>query len=106
MRAALRGCNKLAADVVTWVERSSFVDHADDLLDQMGAEFYDLLCSITGGEALTIVRTAVEMNGFMAWRALHVRFSPVTPARALAALMDVMYVPAEDDGHHVGAEGY
>ena len=103
VKAALRGTSKIAAEVINWVERATgeiteedvetqFVEEGD-VIEKLGAELYDLLCSITGGEALTIVRAAVDMNGFLAWMALHRRYSPVTPARALAALMEVMCPP-------------
>ena len=56
-----------------------------------------MLVSLTSGEALTIIRTVVDMGGFLAWRALHKRYSPVTPARTLAALMEVMCPPRNID---------
>ena len=58
-RAALRGANKDFADVLVWIESATgtVTDEEIDknsveekeVLDQWGAEFYDLLCSLTSG---------------------------------------------------------
>jgi hypothetical protein len=66
-------------------------------MDRLGSEFYDLLCSLVTGEAMTIVRGEITMNGFLAWRRIFRRYAPTSPARTLAALMEVMNPPKHTD---------
>jgi hypothetical protein len=105
MKAAVRGADRLASEMMDFVEKSDdeltegdietrFVDEPHE---KLASEFYDLLCSLTSGEAMTIVRGEVTMNGFLAWRKIHQRYSPMTPARTLAALMEVMSPPKHTD---------
>jgi hypothetical protein len=49
------------------------------------------------GEGMTVLRSEIEMNGFMAWKILYHRYNPITPARALAALMEVLHPPKDSD---------
>ncbi len=107
LRAALRGANKDIADVIAWIETvpgtvtSEEIDQNSveekEVFEHWGAEFYDLLCSLTSGEALTIVRTEMSMNGFLAWKGLYKRFNPITPAKALAEMKEVMNPPKVSD---------
>ncbi len=50
---------------------------------------------------MTIVRVQVGTNGFMAWRNLCKRFNPITPAKALAVMMEVMNPPKVSDPNRV-----
>ena len=78
LRAALRGASKDVADVISWIETvpgtvtGEEIDQNSveekEVLEQWEAEFYDLLCSLTSGEALTLVRAEMSMNGFLAWK--------------------------------------
>ena len=43
-------------------------------------ELYDLLCQFCTGEALGIVRSTVDMQGFAAWQKLHRKYNPKTMA--------------------------
>jgi hypothetical protein len=52
---------------------------------------------MTGGEAMTVVRSETSMNGLMAWKALFERYNPMTLAKTLAALMDVLNPPKHSD---------
>jgi hypothetical protein len=110
MKAAVRSTDKNTADILDWVEKNPDTtmgdledkyndefDDDDDQLQRLSSEMYDLLCSVTGGEAMTVVRAEVAMNGFMAWKALYARYSPMTPAKTLALLMDVMSPPKHKD---------
>ena len=102
-RAALRGAEReFLVVVLKWVETASNDTKEDDLetqfldeydVERWGAELYDVLCSLTGGETLTIVRAESGMNGFMAWKSLYKRHNPITPAKALAVMMEVMNPP-------------
>ena len=111
-KAAVRSASRTALDAMTWTERAGedvktddietqFLDEGDVPIDILSGELYDVLCSITSGEAMTVVRTVEDMSGFMAWRALCKRYSPVTPARALSALVEVMNPPKVMDVHLV-----
>jgi hypothetical protein len=109
VRAAVRAADKQAAEIMEHVERTEedmtsgdiedkyMEDDGDSKIEKLAAEMYDLLCSLTSGEAMTVVRAETEMNGFLAWRSLCKRYSPMTPARTLAALMDVMNPPKHTD---------
>ena len=81
-----------ADDTVTAGEVSDqFVDeqHLEDWAD----ELYGILCGVLGGEGLAIIRGVPDMNGFMAWKKLYARFNPTTPAKALAAMLEVIVNP-------------
>ncbi len=67
----------------------------------MGAELYDMLCSLTSGEASTIVRGEVGMNAFMAWRNLCKMFNLITPAKALTVMMEVINPPKVMDVYQI-----
>ncbi len=41
------------------------------------------------------------MNGFLAWKGLYKRFNPITPAKALAVMMEVMNPPKVSDPNRV-----
>ena len=99
-RAAIRGANRAAARILEWVERAAETVSQEDVetqfveedVEKLNAELYDVLCTVVEGEPLTIVRGVTSMSGFVAWRKLYGRYNPTTPARALAAMMDVMNI--------------
>ena len=76
LRAGIRGASKETLEAMNWVERVP-TDHTEEEIEtqhvdfaecaQIAGELYDLLCSITTGEALTLVRTMVGMNGLVTW---------------------------------------
>ena len=57
---------------------------------KVAGELYDLLCLCLRGDPLILVQGVTTMNGFEAWGKLYRRFKPVTPARALQAMIAVM----------------
>ncbi len=98
-RAATRACDRGVMEVIEWVEKAEdsltvgeledqYVD--ESTLDGWADELYDILCGVLGGEALSVIRGVPNMNGFMAWKKLYGRFNPTTPAKALAAMLEVM----------------
>jgi hypothetical protein len=108
MRAAIRGADRQAAEILEYVEKNADAtagdvedrfndDDVDDKIEKLAAEMYDVLCAMTTGEAMTVVRGETSMNGFMAWKHLFERYNPMTPARTLAALMDVLNPPKHTD---------
>ena len=67
-----------------------FFEHNDDEVKKMGAELYNLMASLMGGEALPLVRGVAGSNGWEAWHKVAMRFDPKTPARALKLMMMIM----------------
>ena len=53
-----------------------FLEYVDGEVDRMGAELYNLLVSLTSGEALLIVRGVGGNNGWEAWSKLAARYDP------------------------------
>ena len=49
-------------------------------------ELYDVLCQFCAGEALGIVRSTTDMQGFAAWQKLHRKYNPKTMARGVRML--------------------
>ena len=64
---------------------------------KVAGELYDLLCLCLKGDSLILVQGVASMNGFEAWGRLFRRFNPVTPARALQAMIAVMVPPKVKD---------
>ena len=60
---------------------------------KVAGELYDLLCLCLKGDPLILIQGVTSMNGFEAWGRLFRRFNPVTPARALQAMIAVMVPP-------------
>ena len=60
---------------------------------EVAGELDDLLCLCLKGDPLILVQGVTTMNGFGAWGRLFRRFNPVTPARALQAMIAVMVPP-------------
>jgi hypothetical protein len=103
LRAALRGASKDGAEVISWIETAPVTVTSEEIgqnsveeeenLGQWGAEFYDLLCSLTSGEPRAIARAEMSTNGLLAWKGLYKRFNPIIPTKALAVMMEVMNPP-------------
>jgi hypothetical protein len=83
-KAAMRATDKFAVNVMEYVEKEKEDMTAEELdvhftgddnpeMDRLGSELYDLLCSLVTGEAMTIVRGEIIMNGFLAWRKIFKR---------------------------------
>ena len=72
--------------MISDVEVGSGLSHildADTLIDQL----YAALASLLDGEALDILMTAVERQGFEAWRKVSKRFDPKTKGRTRNKLL-------------------
>ena len=98
-RAATRAADRGVSEVLEWIERADDSITTGELDDQYvdeqrmeawADELYDILCGVLSGEALAIIRGVPDMNGFIAWKKLYGRFNPTTPAKALAAMLEVM----------------
>ena len=66
-------------------------------VSKAAGELYDLLCLCLKGDPLVLVQGVTSMNGFEAWGRLYRRHNPVTPARALQAMIAVMVPPKVKD---------
>ena len=77
---------------IEFVELSNVPD-----FEKAAGEVYDMLCLLVHGEASPVVQGTMDMNGFEAWRRLHRKYNPTTPARALQAMIEVM-TPSKTKG--------
>ena len=71
----------------------SEVDEVNELAAEMevhSGELYDVLCQFCRGEALGIVKAAIDMHGFEAWQKLHMKYNPRTMARGVRMLGEVV----------------
>ena len=61
--------------------------------EQLSNEIFGQLCLLTSGEANVLVRSAVEQNGFAAWKKLLDRYDGKSPVRMLKKLPDIIRRP-------------
>jgi hypothetical protein len=66
-------------------------------LESRSAELYDILCQYCNGEALMIVRSVADMEGFAAWQRLYKKYNPRIMARGLRLLTEVVNPTAAKD---------
>jgi hypothetical protein len=52
-------------------------------------ELFDILCQVCGGEALSLVKSVTDLNGFAAWQTLYRKYNPKTMARGVRLLCEV-----------------
>jgi hypothetical protein len=52
-------------------------------------ELYDILCQVCGGEALSLIKSVLDLNGFAAWQVLYKKYNPKTMARGVRLLCEV-----------------
>jgi len=57
---------------------------------EMSATLYDILCQHVDGEALMVMKAVRDCNGLSAWQALFRKYNPVTFARRLRLLTNVV----------------
>lgn len=103
--AALARAEPGIHDILKWVERAHDgvtaeeidVEFVEEDTSRYAAELFGQLVQLTDAEALTAVKGAVNQNGFLAWKNLYRRYNPITPARALATLAQVLKVSRVSD---------
>ena len=66
------------------------LEHGNLEVTKAAGKLFDLLCLCLRGDPLVLVQGVTSMSGFEAWGRLYRRFNPVTPARALQAMISVM----------------
>ena len=98
LRVSVKAMEGVAAEIMSRVEQD---DSARDLtalelefaskdITKLAGELYDILCLCVKGEPLVLVQGVTSLNGFETWGKLYRRYNPVTPARALQAMIGVM----------------
>jgi hypothetical protein len=94
-KRGIRSMNKRAYDMLVKFE-SKEKDNAeseeflDDEDEKRSAEIYDVLCQYCSGDALMIVRSVTDCEGYRAWQRLHRKFNPRTMARGLRLLSEAI----------------
>ena len=54
-------------------------------MDSTQGQLFSVLCLLTAGEPNMLVRSCEDRNGYAAWKKLHDRYNPRTPASLTAA---------------------
>ena len=101
-KVAVKAMNTSVAEILAKAEVEEDGHKLDDLelefgnleVEKAAGELYDLLCLCLKGDPLVLVQGVTSMNGFEAWGRLYRRHNPITPARALQAMIAVM-VPSK-----------
>ena len=104
-RVAIKAMEGTVAEIMSKVETDEDGHKLEDLelehssleVTKAAGELYDLLCLCLRGDPLVLVQGVTSMNGFEAWGRLYRSFNPVTPARALQAIISVMVPPKVRD---------
>lgn len=76
-------------------------DWTDDEALKGGQEVYATLAALVTGDAMTVVRSVTNGNGWEAWSRLHSRFDPRTPAKALMMMMAVLQTRKAKDSREL-----
>ena len=100
-KRAMRAANRTTYDILATVEKAGLEIGDEELAEQFAeedvqghsAEIYDVLCQYVGGEALQLVRTVDDMEGFRAWSKLYRKYAPKTLARAIRMVGQVTNPP-------------
>ncbi len=66
-------------------------DWADEEALKGGHEVHAALAALVTGDAVTVVRSVTNGNGWEAWSRLRSRFDPRTPAEALMMMMMTVF---------------
>ena len=105
LRVAIKAMNSEVADIMSRCETDEDAHKLEDVelefedlaVTKAAGELYDILCLCLKGDPLILVQGVTSMNGFEAWGRLYRRHNPVTPARALQAMIAVMVPPKVKD---------
>jgi hypothetical protein len=76
------------------------IDEASELpreLELRSAELYDILCQFCTGEALMLVRSISDCEGFAAWQRLYKKYNPRLMSRGLRLLTEAVNPVAAKD---------
>ena len=73
----------------------------DEEARKCGQEVYAALAALVTGDAMTVVRSVTNGNGWEAWSRLHNRFDPRTPAKALMMMMAVLQTRKAKDSREL-----
>jgi hypothetical protein len=64
------------------------VDNTEEQ-QRLSADLYDLLCQMISGEALSVVRSVVDCEGFRAWQVLAKKYQPKTIATHVQLMCEI-----------------
>ena len=86
-----RAASRTTHEILATVEKARVEIGDEELAEQTveedvqdhSAEIYDVSCQCVGGEALQLVRTVDDVEGFRAWSKLYWKYAPKTMARAI-----------------------
>ena len=100
-KATTRSACHSVFQILDWVERQEVLVSEEALnskfmdvnTDKASGELFDILVSLCKGEALTIVRSETDMQGFIAWQKLHLEYTPRTMARAMQSMAECIQAP-------------
>jgi hypothetical protein len=94
-KRGIRSMSKRAYDMLVKYEvkendNAESEEIMNDEDEKQSAELYDVLCQYCSGEALMIVRSVTDCEGYRAWQRLHRKFNPRTMARGLRLLSEAI----------------
>ena len=111
-KRAMRAANRTTNEILATVEKAGLEIGDEELAEQFAeddvqghsAEIYDVLRQYLGGEALQLVRTVDDMEGFRAWSNLYRKYAPKTMARAIRMVGQVTNPPKVKEPRYVERE--
>ena len=77
------------------VQLSSYTGDADAVI--RSTELYDVLCLRCEGQALVVVQSIPNMDGFAAWQKLNKRYNNITTAKLMSKVIAVVAPPKVTD---------
>ena len=109
MKSATRSATKSVVEIMEWAEKQDddidqkMIDDqvVDVQVDSSGSKLFDILVSLTYGEATMVIRGTQSMNEYIAWKRLVDRYNPNTPAKALSLMMEVMNPKLQSDPNRI-----
>jgi hypothetical protein len=72
-------------------------DLSDEFTKHRSGELYDILCQNCTGEAMSLVKSVEDMEGFRAWQILYNKYNPKTMARGVRMLIEIVSPPKLKD---------
>ena len=110
-KRTVRSADKETYDLMEKVERAtsdfdeaalnSFVESGD--VSGVSGELYDVLCTVMKGDALTMLKSVEDCEGFKAWHKIWTKYNPKTMARALRLMGEITSPGAVKHTHEVDA---
>jgi hypothetical protein len=100
-KRTVRSMSQRAFDCIELAESSIDDVTSDDLTDDLdkkrSGELYDILCQNCAGEAMSLIKSVTDMEGFRAWQVLYRKYNPKTMARGVRMLIEIVGPPKIKD---------